>query len=140
MSQLWNAWAKSWGSSWAKTWGYKPELPTGGGGVSLGNFNYRRQVEQVKKNPVRKVREAAREVAEYLDTGAIAQAAIASQAVNEALDVLRTYASPELMAMARDEALVAMTQRERTKILQQLEAWKQLLADDEEAITVLLLN
>jgi hypothetical protein len=140
MSQLWNAWGKSWNGSWAKTWGYVPEVPTGGGGVSLGNFNYRRRVEQVKKNPIKKVRQAAIEVAEYLDTGAFAQAAVASQAVNDALEVLRAYASPELMAVARDEALLAMTQKERAKILAQLEAWQQLLADDEEAITVLLLN
>lgn len=135
LTQAWNAWAKSWGGSWAKSWGYKPEVPTGGGGVSLGNFNYRRQVEQVKRSPDKVVRKAAEEVLAFLDTGLIAQAAIASKALADA----RSFVLDVLNAPGVDaEALLARA--EQTKILAQLEALQQLLADDEEAITVLLLN
>lgn len=111
-----------------------------GGTPWLGSFNYRRQVELVKKSPVKKVRAAAKEVAAYLDTGEISQAAIARQAVDDAVATLRTYADPELMAVARDEAIIAIRQKERAKVLAQLEAWQQLLADDDEAIVALLLN
>jgi hypothetical protein len=105
------------------------------GGVSLGNFNYRRDVEQVKKSPAKVVRKAAEEVLEYLDTGEIALAAIAAQS----LAVAREFVQDVLTAPAIDaEALLARA--EQTKILAALQALEQLLADDEEAITVLLLN
>lgn len=114
----------------------------GPSGVSpwLGTFNYRRQVELVKKSPSKKIRAAAKEVAAYLDTGEISQAAIARKAVDDAVTTLRSYADPELMAVARDEAIIAIKQKERAKILAQLELWQQLLADDDEAIVALLLN
>jgi len=135
MSQPWNAWAKSWGGAWAKSWGYKAETPVGGGGVSLGNFPYRRQIERVKKSPAKMVHQAAVEVQAYLDTGEIAQAAIAAKS----LAVARAFVQDVLTAPAIDaEALLARA--EQTKILAALQALEQLLADDEEAITVLLLN
>lgn len=134
MTQAWNAWAKNWGKSWAKSWGYAPEL-LGGSGVSLGNFNYQRRVDKVKRSPDSVVRKAAKEVQIFLDTGEIAQAAIALRALSDAKSfVLNAINAPSVDA----EALLARA--ERTKILMHLEALQQLLADDEEAITVLLLN
>lgn len=136
MARTWNAWAKSWGKSWAKSWGHKPDdTPIGGGGVSLGNFNYRRRVEQVKRSAVPAVRKAAEEVQEFLDTGSIAQAAIASRALDDA----RAFLLDVLNAPAADAGAL-LARAERKKVLAQLEALQQLLADDEEAITVLLLN
>ncbi len=109
------------------------------GGVSLGNYPYRReqieQIERVKKSRAKVVRQAAVEVQAYLDTGEIAQAAIAAQS----LAVARSFVQEVLTAPAVD-AQALLARAEQTKVLAALQALEQLILDDEEAITVLLLN